>query len=49
MLNWIKSLLKPRPTFGKNTPKFPRLSALDRRIAASRGIVEPSVLGGDKS
>lgn len=43
MIAWIKSLFKPRATFGKNTPKFPRLTALDRRIAASRGVVEPSV------
>jgi hypothetical protein len=43
MPNWIKKLFGIRPTFGgKHTPtipsKFPRLKALDRRVAASREI-----------
>ena len=43
MPNWIKKLLRIRPTFGgKHTPtiprKFPRLKALDRRVAAAREI-----------
>jgi hypothetical protein len=43
MPNWIKKLLRIRSTFGgKHTPtiprKFPRLKALDRRVAAAREI-----------
>jgi hypothetical protein len=43
MPTWIKKLLRIRPTFGgKHTPtiprKFPRLKALDRRVAAARNI-----------
>jgi hypothetical protein len=43
MPNWIKKLLRIRATFGgKHTPtiprKFPRLKALDRRVAAAREI-----------
>jgi hypothetical protein len=51
MPNWIKKIFGIRPTFGKHTPiipsKFPRLKALDRRVAASRSIVEPSLSAKD--
>ena len=43
MIYWIKKLFGICPTFGgKHTPtiprKFPRLKALDRRVAAAREI-----------
>ena len=42
MISWIKKLLGIRPQFGgTHTPKintFPRLKALDRRVAAARNI-----------
>tara|TARA_R110000787_G_C13299794_1_gene434397 strand:+ start:150 stop:353 length:204 start_codon:yes stop_codon:yes gene_type:complete len=39
MIKWIKNLLKPKkisPVIPRNT--FPRVKALDSRVAAARGI-----------
>tara|TARA_R110002167_G_scaffold72228_1_gene203348 strand:- start:947 stop:1126 length:180 start_codon:yes stop_codon:yes gene_type:complete len=55
---WIKTVFKCKPTFGtkylsgkKTTPEIPRrtsMPALDRRIAASRNIIDGSLMDKDK-